>query len=159
MDDIAVMKRRTANFKFSSFALLLSLLFLFGAGCVYAPLWSSRRPISSPARFGFIQLEHSNRQEVEAKLGAPTAYLADLRVSVYPVKKVLRHKLVLFLGFVPIWVFRDYDGYEIGCIQYDGQDRVERWGFITEYLGLQKSALELSVRKWLAKENRNRPGH
>jgi hypothetical protein len=159
MDPIAKMKMKTVSLESNSFAIFLLLLYLFCAGCVYAPLWSSRRPISSPATFGFIQSEQSNRHEVEARLGAPVAYFPELRVSVYPVKKVVRHKLVLFLGFIPIWVFRDYDGYEIVCIQYDGQDRLERWGFVTEYLGLQKSALELSVKKWLGKENRNRPGH
>ncbi|MGH7942926.1 MAG: hypothetical protein ACREFR_17855 [Limisphaerales bacterium] len=146
------MKR--VGLKCGSDAFFISLLLLFVVGCAYLPLPIAHRPLLSPAEFAFMQSGHPSRGEVHAKLGKPFEYFPGSRVSVYPVKKLIRHKLVLFLGVLPIWVFKDYDGYEIACIQFNGQDRVRRWGFTTEYLGLHKTAVEFGVNQWLAREDR-----
>jgi hypothetical protein len=144
--------------KTGSLALLCCSLCLVGAGCVFCPVSTSRQPISSrkTSDFEFVKSGQPSRSEVETKLGKPDGYFPQLRVSVYPVNTVIRRKLWLFLGIVPVHYFRDYDGFETACIEFDEQDRAQRCGLTTQYLGLSSSALEFGAKKWLATKDEER---
>ena len=152
---------KTAILKTGSLALLFCSLCLVGAGCVFCPVSTSRQPISSrkTSDFEFVKSGQPSRSEVETKLGRADEYFPELRVSVYPVNTVIRRKLWLFLGIVPVHYFRDYDAFDIACIEFDEQDRARRCAVITGCYGLYTSGLHYAAKDWLATRDQVRRVH
>lgn len=119
-----IMRMFTAMIKIGS----LASLCLVGAGC-YSPVVSiSRQPISSRSTndFEFVRLAHPTKSEVERRLGKPDGYFPDLRVAAYSINTVIRRRLTLFLFILPVGGFRDYDLYDIACIEFDEHDNARR---------------------------------
>lgn len=135
---------------------------LLTAGCVwYAPLHTSREPISSikAADFEFVKAGQPSRSDTEAKLGAPQMYCDDLRVAVYPLEKLRRHKIQLLFFLIPVGWFEDYPGFEVACIEFDEHDRARRYGTYTGYLGLSSGDLRFYAKEWMEARDGRKSTH
>jgi hypothetical protein len=90
-------------------------------------------------------------------LGKPDAYASDLRVSVYPVNTVIRRRLTLFLFILPVGGFRDYDFYDIACIEFDEHDNARRCEVIPAgSYGLSSSILQWEAKNWLTNRDQKK---
>jgi hypothetical protein len=140
---------------------LLPLLLLLASGCLSVPLPSSRQSISSRkiSDFEFPDPAWQSRSEVEKKLGKPDEYFPDLRVSVYPVNTVIRRRYYAFLGIIPVHFFRDYDAFDIGCVEFDEVERARCCGIITGCYGTNTLGLHLAGTEWLATRDAKGQGH
>lgn len=129
------------------------MLLLLEGGCLSVPLPSSRQSISSRkiSDFEFVDPAQPTRSEVEKKLGKPDEYFPDLRVSVYAVNTVTRHRYYAFLGIIPVHFFRPPGQFDIGCIQFDKEQRARCSGVMTGCYGLDSSGLRVAAEEWLGK--------
>ena len=120
-------------------------------GCATPPLPASRKSISMLAKSDLpaVQRARLTRQELVSKVGEPTAYFPDLRVSCYRLNQVSRRRLVLFLGVLPVGAFKDNVNLEFAMIEFDEQDRVLRFTTEIGYDGRQ--GMELSAKRWSTK--------
>lgn len=57
------------------------------------------------------------RTDIEAKLGAPDEYFADLRVAAYRLNEVKRKRLWLLFFVLPVGVSQEPDQLEMGLIE------------------------------------------
>jgi hypothetical protein len=102
-------------------------------GCATPPLPSLREPIASrkTTDFKFFKAGQISRSEIAAKLGEPDEYFDDLRVAIYRINKVTGRKIWLCLGVIPIMVNRFPAGVEVALIQFDKEDRAQRFTIST----------------------------
>lgn len=127
-DGINSMKRASLQ----HFLLVLGVLGVAGLliwpGCATPPLPATRTPLSNlkAADFKFPRGSQPTRTELEAQLGKPDEFFEDLNVACYPLNKVSRRRLWLFLGVLPIAAPRDPDVTEVALIQFGDQGRVRR---------------------------------
>ena len=131
----------------------LAALCLLVTGCYNLLVSTSRQPISARSTndFEFVRLTHPGESEVERRLGKPGEYFPDLHVAVYPIDTVIRHRLMLFLFILPVHYYRDYDRYDIACIEFDGQDDARRCDVI-----LQRSDyLRFEAERWLKNRDKS----
>jgi hypothetical protein len=144
----------------TSTGVLAIVVCLLTAGCVwFAPLHTSHEPISSikVADFEFVKAGQPTRSDAEAKLGAPEIYCEDLRVAVYPLEKLRRHKVKLLFFLIPVGWFEDYPGFEVACIEFDEHDRAQRYGTYTGYLGLSSGDLRFYAKEWMETRDGKKP--
>ncbi len=112
-------------------------------GCATPPLPATRTPLSTvrASDFKFPRGSEPDRAELEARLGPPGSYFDDLNVACYPLNRVSRRRLWLFLGVLPIAAPRDPDLTEVALVQFDAQSRIWRVGLKSElpvrYFGTQ----------------------
>ena len=119
------------------------------------PLPTLRQPMYSRSTndFTFVLSGQTSRSEVEAKLGAPDLFCADLHVDVYTVNKVRRRKAQLLFFIIPVGWFWDYPGFDFDCIEFDDKERVHRYGMVTFYTGNiekpSRSDLQYAAKMWI----------
>ena len=102
--------------------------FVVWPGCATPPLPSSRTPVSNVQRsdVAFVKRSRPMKGEVIARLGKPDEEYADLRVACYHLNHLSRHRLMLFLGVVPMGTDEDSLGLEIVMFQFDDQGKMLR---------------------------------
>ncbi len=145
-----------------SMGVLATVVCLLATGCVwFAPLHTTHQPISSvkAADFEFVKMGHPSRSEVEATLGAPALYCDDLRVAVYPLEKLRRHKVKLLFFLIPVGWFEAYPGFEIACVEFDEHDSARRYGTTIGYLGLSSGDLRFYAKRWVETRDGKKPAY
>ena len=145
-----------AIFKIGSLASLCML----GVGCYSPVVATSRQPISSRSTndFEFVRLANPSKSDVDRRLGNPDEYFPDLRVAVYPINTVIRRRLTLFLFILPVGGFRDYDFYDIACIEFDEHDNARRCDVILRgSYSLKSQILYWAAKDWLENRDKEKP--
>ncbi len=109
-------------------AILCTIGFVVWPGCATPSFTSSRTPVSNlrASDFSSVPRNHPTRTELVVRLGEPTEYYADLHVACYKLNRVLRHRLVLLFGILPIAGYDEYDFTEVAFIQFDDHDQAQR---------------------------------
>lgn len=102
--------------------------FVVWPGCATPPLPSSRTPVANIQRsdVAFVKRSRPLKSEVIARLGKPDDDYADIRVICYHLNHLSRHRLMLFLGIVPVGVPEDNLGLEVVMFQFDAQGKMLR---------------------------------
>lgn len=120
-------------------------------GCVNIPLPASRKPISELRKSDFIARKlPKTRFEIQSILGAPDAYVDDLRVACYDINELNRRRLWLLFAIIPIGAPKDPTRTETVMILYDKGDNYVRSGAY-ERAGTFKSAAQ----EWLNGKKRD----
>ena len=110
----------------SAFVAVLGLV--LWPGCVTPTITTQRQPTTSlrNADVRAMRREPPTRAEVVRSAGEPEAYFEDLRVAVYRLSKVRRHKLVLLFGVLPILAYGVGEDAEFLLLAYDEDGKVSR---------------------------------
>jgi hypothetical protein len=127
-------------------------------GCIPASLPTTRTPIAARKKADFAYTDSSarTRSEVTARLGQPDAYVDDIRVACYRVNSVTKRD-GLFLVVIPLSVNKNTNDLDIGFVQFDQQDRVQRSGIGTGYVSW-KDGVDFArhAKEWLAAEEKKK---
>lgn len=129
-------------------------------GCAWPALPAKRTPLSNLRTVDFkyaptIGQTRPTRTEIEAKLGAPDEYVADLRVAAYRLNEVKRKRLWLLFFVLPVNVTQDPDQLEVGFIEYNDAGQVRRmavrrmfWG-LSSPEGLPAKRIQDEAARWV----------
>ena len=139
------------------FAVVLWLIaMIVWPGCATPPLPASRKPIAARKKqdFAFLKSGQLSRSDMVGRLGEPDEYFSDLRVACYRINQVTGRKLWLFLGVVPVGVYKFPGGVDVAFIQFDEHDRAQRFG-----IGIARAGLHYQAKEWLAGKMKEQRDH
>ena len=147
--------RSKAKTAFVGAAIFWIIAVVVWPGCATPPLPSTRTPVASrtKADFEFIKSSQPSRDDVFAKLGAPDAYLSNLRVACYRVNTVKRRELFLLLFVIPLGVNQLPSDFDVALIEFDEQDHAKRSGIAVQ---LNQESFDHTATKWLSSKDRTK---